>query len=115
MGFFYDEFTKKMSIQSIIFALILFIISICIRCYNLSFFGVDSFYFSLILSVMAGLQLIIGFDYYANGASERPFGLGILYLSGLVLGAIIFYLVILNIPVDAITQIIAFLKIEAVR
>jgi hypothetical protein len=109
------SFRKNMSFQSIIFAIILFGVSIYCHCYNISFFGIDSFYYALISSVIGGLELIIAFDYHANGAIERPFGILPLYLIGMVLGAIIFYLVISNISLDLITQIQTILQIEAVR
>ena len=111
MDFNDENFTSKMGIRSVIGAIVMFILSIYCRLYDLSFLGISSFYYALICSMFGGLQLIIGFDYYNNGAKNRPFGLIPLYLIGLVLGVIIFYLVILNVPLD----LVSILKIEAVR
>lgn len=111
MDFDDENFTSKMGMRSVIAAIIMFIISICFRLYDVSYFGISSFYYALFCSMFGGLQLIIGFDYYNNGAKNRPFGLIPLYVIGLVLGVIIFYLVILNVPLD----ITSILKIEAVR
>ena len=109
------DFNKSMGYQSLFGAIAILIIAICFRCYNLSYFGIDSSTFSLICSAMGGITLIIGFDYYNNGAVERPFGLIPLYLIGIILGVIIYYLVIANVPMDLLAQIQSFLKIEAVR
>ncbi|WP_298523258.1 hypothetical protein [uncultured Methanobrevibacter sp.] len=111
MDFNDENFTSKMGIRSVIAALVMFIFSFYFRLYDFSYFGISSFYLALFCSMFGGLQLIIGFDYYNNGAKYRPFGLIPLYLIGVVLGVIIFYLVILSIPLD----IASILKIEAVR
>ena len=112
---FNDNFNRNMAIQSSIYAIILFIFSIYCISYDISFFGIDALYYSLIASILGGLELIVAFDYYHNGAYERLFGLITLYLTGMVLGVIIFYLVILNIPMDTLIQFQSILKIEAVR
>ena len=106
-----ETFIKKMGIQSLIGAIIMFAISYAILIYNTGFLGISPFYYALICSMLGGLQLIIAFDWYNDGAHKRPFGLVPLYLIGLVIGVIIFYLVILNLPLD----IVNILKIEAVR
>jgi hypothetical protein len=115
MGLYDKDFTRKMAMQSIIFAIFIFAAAIYVMINNFSFFGIDAFYYSLICSIVGGVQLIIAFDYYNNGAVERPFGLVPLYLTGAILGVIIFYLVILNITPDMIAQVMSTLKIEAVR
>lgn len=109
------EFNKSMGIRSLIGAIIVFVVAIWFRCNNIAYFGIAAEPFSLAFSIMGGWTLIIAFDYYNNGAVERPFGLIPLYLIGIILGAIIYYLVIANIPLDFMTQVQSFLRIEAVR
>ena len=110
-----NEFNRNMGLQSFFGAIVILIVAVIFRCYNVSFFGIDSSIFSLIFSVMGGVSLIIAFDYYNNGVSDRPFGLVPLYVTGIILGLVIYYLVIVNIPLDFLTQVQSFLKIEAVR
>lgn len=98
----YEEeliFIKKMSKQSLILAIIAFIISYIIRMFDLNYIF-SSFYASLIFSMLGGLELIISFDWYFDGRRNRPFGILPLYLIGLIAGVIIFYLIILNIPIN---------------
>ncbi len=109
------DFNKTMGMQSLFGAIVMFIIAIFLRCYSVAYFGIGSDISSLICCVLGGVTLIIAFDYYNNGAVERPFGLIPLYLTGIILGAIIYYLVIANIPLDFLTQVQSFLRIEAVR
>lgn len=110
-----EDVNKTMGLQSLFGAIVLFVVAICYKCFSYAYFGIDPYIGSLICSIMCGVTLIIAFDYYNNGVEERPFGLIPLYLIGIILGVIIYYLVIVNVPMDLITQAQSFLKIEAVR
>ncbi|KZX12948.1 hypothetical protein [Methanobrevibacter oralis] len=94
-----QKFIKKMAKQTAVYAIILFLISIFIRVYDISFI-VSSYWWSLFFSAICGLQIVTAFDWHQDGARTRPFGLFTLYLIGLTLGIIIFYLVISNVPID---------------
>lgn len=110
-----SEFNRNMGLQTFFGAIVILFVAIVFRCYNISFFGIDSSIFSLIFSVMGGISLIIAFDYYNNGVSDRSFGLAPLYVIGIIVGLIIYYLLISNVPLDFLAQVQSFLKIEAVR
>lgn len=110
-----ETFIKKMGVQSLFLAILAFAFSYGILVYNTAFLGISPFYYALVCAMLGGLQLIIAFDWYNDGARNRPFGLIPLYLIGIIIGAVIFFLIIVHIPLDLISQITSILKIEAVR
>lgn len=108
------DFIVRMTKNSIFYAIILFISSLVSLYYDISFI-IPSFFWALVFSAIGGLELIIAIDWYYDGKSARPFSLLTLYLIGIMLGLIIFFLVICNIPTDIFTQIQSILNIQAIR
>lgn len=110
-----DDFIVKMSKQAVLITISLFMISVFCKVYDISFFMISSFYLSLFFSAAAGLQLVVAIDWYYDGRMNRPFSLMSLYLIGIILGIIIYFLVISYIPNDIINYIQSILNIKAVR
>lgn len=93
----------------------MFVVSYACLAFNIHYFGIEPFYYGLVCAMLAGLQLIVAFDWYNDGVKNRSFGLFTLYFIGLIIGAVIFYLLICNLPLNIFSQLASILKIEAVR